>query len=178
MCGIVGYVGRQDAAPILLAGLHRLEYRGYDSAGVAVVARSGLKVHKAVGKIAQLEAALPKRLRGTVGIGHTRWATHGEPARGAHAHPHVDCTGNIAVAHSRIHRERLHAAPRLEAEGRTSSARTPTPSCWRISSRPRAATSPRRCEPPSPRSTGPTASPSWMHAIPIDSWWRATAAPW
>jgi glutamine---fructose-6-phosphate transaminase (isomerizing) len=116
MCGIVGYVGRQDAAPILLAGLHRLEYRGYDSAGVAVVARSGLKVHKAAGKIAQLEAALPKRLRGTVGIGHTRWATHGEPSD-ANAHPHVDCTGNIAVAHNGIIENASTLRARLEAQG-------------------------------------------------------------
>ena len=116
MCGIVGYVGRQDAAPILLAGLHRLEYRGYDSAGVAVVTRSGLKVHKAAGKIAQLEAALPKRLRGTVGIGHTRWATHGEPSD-ANAHPHVDCTGNIAVVHNGIIENAATLRARLEAEG-------------------------------------------------------------
>ena len=125
MCGIVGYVGRQDAAPILLAGLHRLEYRGYDSAGVAVVARSGLKVHKAVGKIAQLEAALPKRLRGTVGIGHTRWATHGEPSD-ANAHPHVDCTGNIAVAHNGIIENASTLRARLEAEGHVFRSHTDT----------------------------------------------------
>jgi glutamine---fructose-6-phosphate transaminase (isomerizing) len=125
MCGIVGYVGRQDAAPILLAGLHRLEYRGYDSAGVAVVARSGLKVHKAVGKIAQLEAALPKRLRGTVGIGHTRWATHGEPSD-ANAHPHVDCTGNIAVAHNGIIENASTLRTRLEAKGHVFRSHTDT----------------------------------------------------
>jgi glucosamine--fructose-6-phosphate aminotransferase (isomerizing) len=125
MCGIVGYVGRQDAAPILLAGLHRLEYRGYDSAGVAVVARSGLKVHKAVGKIARLEAALPKRLRGTVGIGHTRWATHGEPSD-ANAHPHVDCTGNIAVAHNGIIENASTLRARLEAEGHVFRSHTDT----------------------------------------------------
>jgi glucosamine--fructose-6-phosphate aminotransferase (isomerizing) len=125
MCGIVGYVGRQDAAPILLAGLHRLEYRGYDSAGVAVVARSGLKVHKAAGKIAQLEAALPKRLHGTVGIGHTRWATHGEPSD-ANAHPHVDCTGNIAVAHNGIIENASTLRARLEAEGHVFRSHTDT----------------------------------------------------
>jgi glutamine---fructose-6-phosphate transaminase (isomerizing) len=125
MCGIVGYVGRQDAAPILLAGLHRLEYRGYDSAGVAIVARSGLKVHKAAGKIAQLEAALPKRLHGTVGIGHTRWATHGEPSD-ANAHPHVDCTGNIAVAHNGIIENASTLRARLEAEGHVFRSHTDT----------------------------------------------------
>jgi len=125
MCGIVGYVGRQDAAPILLAGLHRLEYRGYDSAGIAVVARSGLKVHKAAGKIAQLEAALPKRLHGTVGIGHTRWATHGEPSD-ANAHPHVDCTGSIAVAHNGIIENASTLRARLEAEGHVFRSHTDT----------------------------------------------------
>jgi len=125
MCGIVGYVGRQDAAPILLAGLHRLEYRGYDSAGIAVVARSGLKVHKAAGKIAQLEAALPKRLHGTVGIGHTRWATHGEPSD-ANAHPHVDCTGSIAVAHNGIIENASTLRARLETEGHVFRSHTDT----------------------------------------------------
>jgi glucosamine--fructose-6-phosphate aminotransferase (isomerizing) len=101
MCGIVGYVGRQDAVEILTAGLHRLEYRGYDSAGVAVITGSGLKVHKAAGKIRNLEAALPKRMSGQVGIGHTRWATHGEPTA-ANAHPHTDCPGHVAVVHNGI----------------------------------------------------------------------------
>jgi glucosamine--fructose-6-phosphate aminotransferase (isomerizing) len=101
MCGIVGYVGRQDAVPLLLAGLHRLEYRGYDSAGVAVITRTGLKLHKSSGRIQRLEASLPKRCKGTVGIAHTRWATHGEPTD-ANAHPHADCSGEIAVAHNGI----------------------------------------------------------------------------
>src|SRR5262249_44390998 len=92
MCGIVGYVGSGEAVPILLAGLPRLEYRGYDSAGIAVHTRGGLKVHKAAGKITRLESALPRRMKGTVGIGHTRWATHGEPNDG-NAHPHSDCAG-------------------------------------------------------------------------------------
>jgi glucosamine--fructose-6-phosphate aminotransferase (isomerizing) len=101
MCGIVGYVGRQEVVPILMEGLHRLEYRGYDSAGIAVMTRSGLKTHKAVGKIRQLEGALPRRLKGTVGIAHTRWATHGEP-NDINAHPHTDCAGRIAVVHNGI----------------------------------------------------------------------------
>ena len=116
MCGIVGYVGRQDAVPILVEGLHRLEYRGYDSAGVAVVARSGLQVHKAAGKIRQLSAALPKRLKGTVGIAHTRWATHGEP-NDANAHPHTDCSGQIAVVHNGIIENASALRAQLEAKG-------------------------------------------------------------
>ena len=80
MCGIVGYAGRQNAAPILLEGLHQLEYRGYDSAGIALANRGRLAVHKRCGPVAELERALPKRLSGQAGIGHTRWATHGEPS--------------------------------------------------------------------------------------------------
>jgi glucosamine--fructose-6-phosphate aminotransferase (isomerizing) len=116
MCGIVGYVGGQDAVPILLAGLHRLEYRGYDSAGIAVVTRSGLKVHKAAGKIAQLESRLPNRLRGGTGIAHTRWATHGEPSD-TNAHPHTDCTGAIAIVHNGIIENATDLRARLEAAG-------------------------------------------------------------
>jgi glucosamine--fructose-6-phosphate aminotransferase (isomerizing) len=115
MCGIVGYVGRQDALPILFAGLHRLEYRGYDSAGVAVVTRGGLKVHKAAGKVRQVEATVGRRLKGTLGVAHTRWATHGEP-NDVNAHPHVDCTGNIAVVHNGIIENA--AALRAELEGK------------------------------------------------------------
>ena len=115
MCGIVGYVGRQDALPILFAGLHRLEYRGYDSAGVAVVTRGGLKVHKAAGKVRQVEATVGRRLKGGLGVAHTRWATHGEP-NDVNAHPHVDCTGNIAVVHNGIIENA--AALRAELEGK------------------------------------------------------------
>src|SRR5262245_47059347 len=116
MCGIVGYVGGQDAVPILLAGLHRLEYRGYDSAGIAVATPSGLKVHKTVGKVAQLEATVPKRFRGTVGIAHTRWATHGEPNDG-NAHPHTDCAGTLAIVHNGIIENAAALRARLEAAG-------------------------------------------------------------
>src|SRR5262249_1631678 len=116
MCGIVGYVGSGEAVPILLAGLHRLEYRGYDSAGIAVHTRGGLKVHKAAGKITRLESALPRRMKGTVGIGHTRWATHGEPNDG-NAHPHSAGTATIALVHNRtVQNPRELRAP-LEAEG-------------------------------------------------------------
>ena len=75
MCGIVAYIGQNNAVPILFEGLQRLEYRGYDSAGVAVIGRSGLKVHKRAGRVDELVESAPKLLRGTVGIGHTRWAT-------------------------------------------------------------------------------------------------------
>jgi glucosamine--fructose-6-phosphate aminotransferase (isomerizing) len=102
MCGIVGYVGRRDAAPLVLEGLKRLEYRGYDSAGLAVVGEAGLVVEKAAGKIAALEARLNGHLpRGTVAVAHTRWATHGAPSD-ANAHPHTDCGGTIALVHNGI----------------------------------------------------------------------------
>jgi len=102
MCGIVGYVGPRKAVPVLMEGLKRLEYRGYDSAGVAVIVDGGLIVRKAAGKIAALEAQLGKDvLSGTTGIAHTRWATHGAPTS-KNAHPHSDCAGNIAVAHNGI----------------------------------------------------------------------------
>jgi glucosamine--fructose-6-phosphate aminotransferase (isomerizing) len=101
MCGIVGYVGGQEAVPILLEGLRRLEYRGYDSAGLAACTKTALRVHKARGRVHDLEARLPKRLRSTLGIAHTRWATHGEPSD-ANAHPHADCRGDLAVVHNGI----------------------------------------------------------------------------
>jgi len=102
MCGIVGYVGEKDAAPILLEGLRRLEYRGYDSAGVAILADGAVGVARSVGKLANLDALLLRRpLKGSLGLGHTRWATHGKPTE-ANAHPHVDCTGDLAVIHNGI----------------------------------------------------------------------------
>jgi glutamine---fructose-6-phosphate transaminase (isomerizing) len=101
MCGIVGMIGAVDAVPICFEGLQRLEYRGYDSAGVAVVGRSGLRVHKRAGRVDRLVASAPKRLKGSVAIGHTRWATHGEPTD-ANAHPHTDASGTVAVVHNGI----------------------------------------------------------------------------
>ena len=101
MCGIVGYIGGQPAAPLLLEGLSRFEYRGYDSAGVAVLNGSGLKVYKRAGRVRDLADGLPKRFAGKVGIGHTRWATHG-PANDVNAHPHTDATGRVAVVHNGI----------------------------------------------------------------------------
>ncbi|MGH7516291.1 MAG: glutamine--fructose-6-phosphate transaminase (isomerizing) [Gemmatimonadales bacterium] len=102
MCGIVGYIGPRPAAHLLIDGLRRLEYRGYDSAGIAVVNGTGLKIHKAAGKLSTLEQQLDGNLPlGTLGIGHTRWATHGAPTT-PNAHPHTDQSGRIAVIHNGI----------------------------------------------------------------------------
>ena len=101
MCGIVGYIGRQEAAPVVLEGLTRLEHRGYDSAGVAVLGGRGIRVAKQAGRVRDLTGALPKRFAGTTGIGHTRWATHG-PASDVNAHPHTDESGRVAVVHNGI----------------------------------------------------------------------------
>src|SRR5215207_11480939 len=102
MCGIVGYIGTRGATPLLLDGLKRLEYRGYDSAGVAILNGHGVETRKAAGKISRLEAALASApLAGNLGIAHTRWATHGAPTE-CNAHPHLDCTEKIAVVHNGI----------------------------------------------------------------------------
>src|SRR2546430_1053421 len=102
MCGIIGYIGNRSATGLLLEGLERMEYRGYDSAGVAVMNGSGVETRKAAGKISQLERALvTSPVDGDMGIGHTRWATHGVPNE-CNAHPHVDCKGDIAVVHNGI----------------------------------------------------------------------------
>ncbi len=116
MCGIVGYVGPQDAAPILLEGLGRLEYRGYDSAGLAVGTKAGLKVRKVSGRVAELAADLPARFKGSPGIGHTRWATHGEPNE-TNAHPQVDAAGRIAVVHNGIIENADELRAKLSADG-------------------------------------------------------------
>lgn len=103
MCGIVGYIGKRQAYPILIKGLKRLEYRGYDSAGIALITeQSGLQVYKTKGKVADLEKhAEGKDISGTIGIAHTRWATHGEPTS-TNAHPHVSSTGRLAIIHNGI----------------------------------------------------------------------------
>jgi glucosamine--fructose-6-phosphate aminotransferase (isomerizing) len=114
MCGIVAYVGTKDSAPILVDGLRKLEYRGYDSAGLAVHTGRGIEIVRAVGKLANLDAALKKTpLTGTTGVGHTRWATHGRPSE-ANAHPHV--AGSVAVVHNGIIEN--HVELRRELEGR------------------------------------------------------------
>ena len=101
MCGIVGYIGRRDAAPVLLEGLRSLEYRGYDSAGLAVIYRNKLQVTKTAGRVQDLRDRVSDRTKATIGIGHTRWATHGEP-NDTNAHPHTDTDGRIAVVHNGI----------------------------------------------------------------------------
>ena len=115
MCGIVAHVGSRDCVPILLEGLAQLEYRGYDSAGLAVVSRSGgMRVHKAKSRVAGLGATLPARFKGSPGIGHTRWATHGEPSD-INAHPHV--VGPVAVVHNGIIENADELRAKLIAEG-------------------------------------------------------------
>ncbi|GAA5019596.1 glutamine--fructose-6-phosphate transaminase (isomerizing) [Kitasatospora paranensis] len=126
MCGIVAYIGPKDATAFLLEGLQRLEYRGYDSAGVAVTGKSGgLKVCKAKGRVADLAAAVPARFKGTTGIGHTRWATHGVPSD-ANAHPHVDNAENIAVVHNGIIENADELRARLTADGAVFGSETDT----------------------------------------------------
>ena len=117
MCGIVGYVGKQQAAPILLRGLRTLEYRGYDSAGIAVGEDGAVDVWKRVGRIENLEELLSQRLpQGTVGIGHTRWATHGQPSD-ENAHPHADCSGHFVVVHNGIIENYAELRRELTARG-------------------------------------------------------------
>src|SRR5688572_14483588 len=102
MCGIVAYVGPRDAGPIAFDGLRRLEYRGYDSAGIAVLRDGQMDLRRSVGKLNNLAEALRiEPLSGSIGIGHTRWATHGKPTE-TNAHPHLDCTGQTVVIHNGI----------------------------------------------------------------------------
>jgi glutamine---fructose-6-phosphate transaminase (isomerizing) len=102
MCGIVAYVGHREAYPLIIKGLKRLEYRGYDSAGVALLNEEGLNVYKKKGKVKDLEASLTtENLHSTIGIGHTRWATHGEP-NDRNAHPHYSAKENLAIIHNGI----------------------------------------------------------------------------
>jgi len=117
MCGIVGYVGKRDAVGVLLDGLRRLEYRGYDSAGLAVQVEDRLEVRRATGKIGQLSDLVEREpVRGSTGLGHTRWATHGRPSD-ANAHPHSDCTGRLVVVHNGILENYLELRTELEADG-------------------------------------------------------------
>jgi glutamine---fructose-6-phosphate transaminase (isomerizing) len=125
MCGIVGYIGDQAAAPLILEGLSRLEYRGYDSAGLALMTPSGIKVTKRAGRVRDLEAALPKRQGARSGIGHTRWATHGG-ATDANAHPHQDMTGRVSVVHNGIIDNASSLRDRLSADGAEFTSETDT----------------------------------------------------
>ncbi|MCJ7823128.1 MAG: glutamine--fructose-6-phosphate transaminase (isomerizing) [Armatimonadetes bacterium] len=126
MCGIMGYLGGCDTVEVLLEGLRRLEYRGYDSAGVAVLVDGKVEVVKAKGKISVLAEVLKKgKPEGSVGIGHTRWATHGPPST-KNAHPHPDCEGHIAVVHNGIIENYLELREKLQAEGHTFRSETDT----------------------------------------------------
>ncbi len=127
MCGIVGYVGHRQAAPVLIEGLARLEYRGYDSAGIALVTEAGdLFVRKRAGKIAGLQKALAEGTpASTAGLGHTRWATHGRP-NDLNAHPHVDCTGELTVIHNGIIENFIELRAELEAAGHVFDSETDT----------------------------------------------------
>ena len=119
MCGIVGYIGRRRAAPVLLDGLKKLEYRGYDSAGIAVLDRGKLAIEKRSGRVAALAKA--EELSGTIGIGHTRWATHGAPSE-RNAHPHR--YGKIAVVHNGIIENAAELRAICEARGEVFSSET------------------------------------------------------
>jgi glucosamine--fructose-6-phosphate aminotransferase (isomerizing) len=127
MCGIVGYVGKKSVVPIIIEGLRRLEYRGYDSAGIAVAGNgNGLQLRRAEGKLRNLEEAIRlKPLDGTYGIGHTRWATHGRPTE-ENAHPHRDCTGKIVVVHNGIVENYLSLKKKLIEEGHKFTTETDT----------------------------------------------------
>jgi len=126
MCGIIGYIGMKGATPLLLEGLKRMEYRGYDSAGVAVMNGHGVETRKAAGKISELERALvASPVDGDTGIGHTRWATHGVPNE-CNAHPHVDCKGEIAVVHNGIIENSGTLKQGLEARGHEFASDTDT----------------------------------------------------
>jgi glutamine---fructose-6-phosphate transaminase (isomerizing) len=117
MCGIIGYIGEKQVLPILIDGLRRLEYRGYDSAGVAVVRDGSIELRRSAGKLARLEEVIDASpLDGEYGIGHTRWATHGRPTE-ENAHPHRDCTGRIVVVHNGIIENYLDLKKQLQAEG-------------------------------------------------------------
>src|SRR5436853_3347530 len=129
MCGIVGYVGKKRVVPVIIDGLRRLEYRGYDSAGIAVAGNGdggNLQIRRAEGKLRNLEEAIRlKPLDGTYGIGHTRWATHGRPTE-ENAHPHRDCTGKIVVVHNGIVENYLQLKKRLIEAGHKFTTETDT----------------------------------------------------
>ena len=127
MCGIVGYIGEQQAYPILIKGLHRLEYRGYDSAGVSIInAKGDLNIYKATGKVAALEEKCGHEdTTGSIGIAHTRWATHGEPNT-VNAHPHLSQSGNLSLVHNGIIENYKTLRAMLEKQGFTFCSDTDT----------------------------------------------------
>jgi len=126
MCGIVGYIGKQNATPILLEGLRRLEYRGYDSSGIAIRNGAGMEIVKCAGRIANLEEKLRKHApNGHLGISHTRWATHGKPSD-ANAHPHTDASGDLVLVHNGVIENYQHLRKRLTEQGTTFKSQTDT----------------------------------------------------
>ena len=126
MCGIIGYIGSKPVVPVLLDGLRRMEYRGYDSAGVALVSPEGISLRRSAGKLSNLETALQgDPVDGLYGVGHTRWATHGRPTE-ENAHPHRDCTGRIVVVHNGIIENYLELKRQLQAQGHTFTTETDT----------------------------------------------------
>src|SRR5918997_618037 len=126
MCGIVGYVGGDQALPVLLDGMAKLEYRGYDSAGVAVISDGHIEVARKAGELSKLQAVVQEHdLGGSTGIGHTRWATHGAP-NDTNAHPHRDCTGNVALVHNGIIENHDVLRAELEASGHEFRSETDT----------------------------------------------------
>ncbi len=126
MCGIIGYIGDRSAVDVILDGLRRLEYRGYDSAGVAVLGQAGLQIRRAAGRIKVLEGLLRERpVKGSVGVGHTRWATHGRPTD-ENAHPHTDGSGTLVVVHNGIIENYLPIKERLVSEGHRFTSETDT----------------------------------------------------
>jgi len=126
MCGIIGYAGTRDVVPVLIGGLKKLEYRGYDSAGIAVIGNDGVQVVRAEGKLSNLETKLNETpLHGTFGMGHTRWATHGKPNEN-NAHPHRDCSGKIVVIHNGIIENFLPLKQRLQKAGHEFKTETDT----------------------------------------------------
>jgi glutamine---fructose-6-phosphate transaminase (isomerizing) len=126
MCGIIGYIGSKPVVPVLLDGLRRMEYRGYDSAGVAVVSPEGIALRRSAGKLANLESSIQNEpVDGLYGVGHTRWATHGRPTE-ENAHPHRDCTGRIVVVHNGIIENYLDIKRELQAQGHEFKTETDT----------------------------------------------------
>ena len=126
MCGIIGYIGSKDVVPVLVDGLRRLEYRGYDSAGVALVEAGHVEIRRSAGKLSRLEEVIRSQpVRGDYGVGHTRWATHGRPTE-ENAHPHRDCTGQIVVVHNGIIENYLDLKHQLEADGHQFETETDT----------------------------------------------------
>src|SRR6188472_3823249 len=126
MCGIIGYIGSKQLVPILIDGLRRLEYRGYDTAGVAVLKNGAIELRRSAGKLSKLEDVITDHpLSGDYGVGHTRWATHGRPTE-ENAHPHRDCTGKIVVVHNGIIENYLDLKRELQQEGHTFVTETDT----------------------------------------------------